>query len=43
MLNGIPGFRPAAIALLRRWIADFRASQISATLDFGSGTGSKPS
>ena len=43
MLNGIPGFRPASIAPLTRWTVPFTASETSATVDFGSGTGSKPS
>src|SRR5450631_199829 len=43
MLNGIPGFRPASIAPLTRLTVPFTASETSAMVDFGSGTGSKPS
>jgi hypothetical protein len=43
MLNGIPGFRPASIAPLTRWTVPFTASETSAMVDFGSGTGPKPS
>jgi len=43
MLNGIPGFRPASIASPTRWTVPFTASETSAMVDFGSGTGSKPS
>jgi hypothetical protein len=43
MLNGIPGFRPASIASLTRWTVPFTASETSVMVDFGSGTGSKPS
>jgi hypothetical protein len=43
MLNGIPGFRPASIAPLTRLAVLFTALETSAMVDFGSGTGSRPS
>jgi len=43
ILNGIPGFRPASIAPLTRLTVPFTASETSAMVDLGSGTGSKPS
>jgi hypothetical protein len=43
MLNGMPGFRPSSIAAPIRCAVPFTASETSATVDFGSGAGSKPS
>jgi hypothetical protein len=41
IFNGMRGFRPASIAPLTRLTVPFTASETSATVDFGSGTGSE--
>jgi hypothetical protein len=40
LLKGIPGFRPDSIASPTRWTVSFTASETSAMVDLGSGTGS---